>query len=567
MAFLGELRVDASSDSLRVISHFVHGIAQRLSLSDKVLFDLEVAVEEAASYIISHAYHGLTSARQDIQLLAESRDGFVQMSLTDWGVPLDPANVRPFDINAPIETRIQGGMGLYFIHTLMDRVERVNGDEIGDPNTLILIKRIEQAPAGLRAPSVLQELNAMRTITEVMASNVELDELLNLILNKLLTTIGAERGTLYLLDEAAGELWSKVLLQEDGSLTEIRVRLGEGISGYVAQTGEILNIPDAYDDPRFNRAIDQTTGYRTRSILTAPMITPKQRIIGVVQLLNKYGGPFSVRDERILAAMAAQAAISIENARLYQQEIEQKILSRELETAHAIQAAFLPGSLPTSDGWDIAAIWQPVRNVAGDFYDFYQLDDGRLAVNIADVSGKGIPAALFMALTVTVLRFGMSLGLPPAEVVDRANELILADQRSRMFATAFVGYLNLHNGELWFASGGHNPAVFYHAHNQTTELVSAPGVAIGLFKDAQFDASSLQLDPGDILVLYTDGITEAIDADEDEFGEDRLQDLIASHADASAEEITRLVLEAVMDFSGDSNFADDATMVVIKRAF
>ncbi|HEX3050443.1 MAG TPA: ATP-binding protein [Aggregatilineaceae bacterium] len=292
MTFLGELRVDASSDSLRVISHFVHGIAQRLSLSDKVLFDLELAVEEAATNIISHAYHGLTSARPDIQLLAESLDGFVQVSLTDWGIPLDPANVRPFDINAPIETRIQGGMGLYFIHTLMDRVERINGSEVGDPNILTLVKRIEQAPAGLRAPSALQELNAMRTITEVMASNVELDELLNLILNKLLTTIGAERGTLYLLDEAAGELWSKVLLQEGGDLTEIRVRVGEGISGYVAQTGEILNIPDAYDDPRFNRAIDQVTGYRTRSILTAPMITPKQRIIGVVQLLNKYGGPF-----------------------------------------------------------------------------------------------------------------------------------------------------------------------------------------------------------------------------------------------------------------------------------
>src|SRR5690606_27644608 len=220
--------------------------------------------------------------------------------------------------------------------------------------------------------------------------------------------------------------------------------------------------------------------------------------------------PFAFRDERLLAAMSSQAAISIENARLYQQEIQQQLINRELETAYAIQASFLPDALPQIDRWDIGALWRPIRSVAGDFYDFYRLDENRLAVVIADVSGKGIPAALFMALSVTVLRFGMSLHLSPEEVIRRANEIIITEQRSKMFATTFVGYIDLASGALNFASGGHNPPLIYRAARGQCEEVTSSGVAVGLFRGAGFAGAAAQLDPGDILVLYTDGITEVI---------------------------------------------------------
>jgi serine phosphatase RsbU (regulator of sigma subunit) len=406
----------------------------------------------------------------------------------------------------------------------------------------------------------------MRTVSEVMTSNINLDDLLNLILNKLVSTINAERGTLYLLDEEHGELWSKVLLEEIGPLSEIRVKVGEGISGHVAATGEVVNIPDAYADPRFNPQIDKVTGFRTRSILATPMINPQQKIIGVVQLLNKADGPFTFRDERLLAAMTSQAAISIENARLYQQEMQQQLVRRELETAHAIQASFLPDTVPQFAGWDIGARWSPVRNVAGDFYDFHRLDDGRLAVVIADVSGKGIPAALFMALGVTVLRFGMSLNLSPDEVTRRANELIIADQRSRMFATTYVTYISLETGEMQFASGGHNPALIYRAATQECEYVSASGVAVGIFKNAEFVLETAQLEPGDILVLYTDGITESINIAEDEFGEERLEALLIQHAAQPAQRLADLILEEVNTFTEEQGLFDDATLLVLKRA-
>lgn len=565
MTFLGELRVRARHENLRLISHFIHGIGHRLTLTDKALFELELAVEEAATNIIHHAYPDPNN-KGDILLTATQQGDFVQIALTDWGLPLNPDDVKPFDINAPVETRIKGGMGLHFIHTLMDQVERETTAEPGKPNVLKLYKCIEREPAGQRTISVVQELNAMRTVSEVMTSNIQLDDLLSLILNKLITTIGAERGTIFLVDETRGELWSRVLLDEVGPLSEIRVKIGEGFAGMAAATGQILNIPDAYADPRFNPQIDKLTGFQTRSILTAPMFNPQQKIIGVVQLLNKHGGPFTFRDERLLAAMASQAAISIENARLYQQEMQQQIIKRELETAHAIQASFLPDTIPQVDGWDIGALWRPIRSVAGDFYDFYRLDGDRLAVVIADVSGKGIPAALFMALSVTVLRFGISLRLPPEEVIQRANEIIISEQRSKMFATTFVGYLDLAGGGLRFASGGHNPPLIYRAASGRCEAITSTGVAVGLFKGADFAGAAARLEPGDVLVLYTDGITEAINGDEDEFGEERLETLIVKHADLPAQALADLIMETIIAFAGDEELFDDATLVVVKRA-
>jgi sigma-B regulation protein RsbU (phosphoserine phosphatase) len=563
MTFLGELRVPAQRENLRTISHFIHGIGNRLSLSDKTLFDLELAVEEAATNIINHAYGD--DHKGDILVNAAELGDFVQISLTDWGVPLNPADVKPFDINAPIEMRIKGGMGLHFINKLMDSVERQTSQEAGGPNTLKLVKLIERAQPGLRPASTMQELNAMRTVSEVMTSNIKLDDLLSLILNKLITTINAERGTVYLVDEERGELWSRVLLEDVGPLSEIRLKIGDGIAGYVAGTGETLNIPDAYADPRFNQHFDQITGYRTRSILTAPMFNPQQKIIGVVQLLNKKDGPFTFRDERLLAAMASQAAISIENARLYEQEIQQQLIKRELETAYSIQASFLPDTIPQVDGWDIGALWCPVRNVAGDFYDFYRLADGRLAVVIADVSGKGIPAALFMALSVTVLRFGMTLNLPPEEVTRRANDMILSEQRSRMFATTFVSYIALDTGDVLFSSGGHNPALLYRAETRNCEYATSSGVAVGIFREAEFVPGTMHLEIGDILVLYTDGITEAINDDEDEFGEERLESLVVQHTALPAQELAELILDEINAFAGEQDLFDDATLVVLKR--
>ncbi|MCP4539433.1 MAG: SpoIIE family protein phosphatase [Chloroflexi bacterium] len=563
MTFLGALRVEATLDNLRTISYFLHGIGQRLELSEGMLFDIDLAVEEAAVNIVDYAYP--PGDPGEMLVRAEVQDDAVHIALIDWGAPLDPDDVIPYDINAPVEVRIEGGMGLHLIHSLMDGAARQTSPEPGGPNTLTLIKQIERLDPSAHRPNTMRELNAMLAVSQTMMANVDLEDLLHLIINELVAAIDATGGTLYLIDEKAGELFSRILLEDTGELTEIRLKIGEGTAGHVAATGRVLNIQHAYDDPRFNRAFDQITSHQTRTILAAPMRNPQRKVIGVVQLVNKMGGPFTHRDERLLAAMAAQAAISIENTRLYAQEIQQQLINQELETAKTIQKSFLPDTVPQHAGWDIGAFWRPIREVAGDFYDFYTLPDGRLAVVIADVSGKGVPAALFMALTVTVLRFAMSLELTPGELLAHVNARLISDQKSKMFATVFVGYLDLESGTMQFASGGHNPPLLYRAATDRCEYLDASGVAVGVFKEANYAEETVTLADGDILVLYTDGITEVINTEEEEFGEERMEALIVQQSACPAQELAERNVEAAVTFAQDQGSFDDETLVVVKR--
>lgn len=560
MTFLGELRLEARIESLRTISHFVAAIAERLQLTEKIAFEIELAVDEAATNIVRHAYPEGQSG--DLLLHVDVLHDVLRINLTDWGEPLNPANVRPFDADAPVEARIQGGMGLYLIHNLMDGVSRASNSADGS-NTLTLIRNIERRTPGTQASSSQRELNAMLSVTEFMSLSIDLDNLLRRIVDELVDTINADRGTLYLVDHEHGQLVSRVVHADTGALQEIRLRLGQGVAGWVAESGRVLNIREARADARFNPEVDEATGYRTQTILAAPMRNQRREIIGVVQLINKRGGYFSVRDERLLTAMTSQAAISIENASLYEQQLQQQLVQRELETARAIQKSFLPSVIPQHDGWDMAAFWHPMREVAGDFYDFVSLPDGRLAVVIADVSGKGIPAALFMALSVTVLRFAMRLDLTADELLRQANEAIISAQQSRMFVTTAVAYVDLASGAVELASAGHNPPLVWRATGST--FVEVEGVAMGLFPGATFERQRLLLKDGDILVLYTDGITEIVNDDEEEFDETRLQAVVAAHADRPAAEIVERIVEAAAAFGGDAAVFDDQTLVVVRR--
>jgi sigma-B regulation protein RsbU (phosphoserine phosphatase) len=409
-------------------------------------------------------------------------------------------------------------------------------------------------------------LYALQTISQVMATSINLDDLLRLIVDKLVEAIDAERGTLYLIDPVRRELYSKILMEDGSKIREIRVAIGQGVAGHVAATGEVVNIQNAYADQRFIRAFDLTSGFITRSILAAPLRNPNGEIIGVVQVLNKGGGPFAERDERMLLAMAAQAAISIENARLHEQAMHQQLLNQELQTAKAIQQSFLPSRIPQHPDWEIDAYWTPARDVAGDFYDFQQLDDGRWAFVVADVSGKSIPAALFMALAATVIRFALALDFPPAELLQNTNRSLCAyNQQSQMFASIFVAYLDFATGRAECSSAGHNPPLLYRAASGQCEFIKIPGVIAGMFDDLSFNTSTIDLALDDVLVLYTDGITEAMTTRDEEFTEARLSALVAANAHRPARDILRVIIDAVAAHSGPRGAFDDETLVIIKR--
>lgn len=563
MQSLGELRLEAAVENLRTVSYFVHALGERLDLTEKTLFEIELAVDEAVTNIVKHAYPDGEPGL--MMIAAEMLNGTVRITLTDWGEPLDPKNIRPFDLDAPIETRIKGGMGLYFINHLMDTVTRTTSPVRGGPNTLTLMKRIETLKPGAHRTSTTRELNAMLNVSEVMTLSTDLDHLLSLIVNELVSAIDAERGTLYLIDEKTGQLFSHVLLEESGRLHEIRLNIGEGIAGKVAASGRIMNIRDCTVHPDFNPVFDERTGLQSRTMLVAPMHDRQGKIIGVVQLINKRDDVFTARDERLLTAMTAQAAISVENARLYAEDMQRQLLNQELETARAIQKSFLPQEVPQHRGWDIAAYWHPMREVAGDFYDFFILPDDRLAVVVADVSGKGVPAALFMALSVTVLRFAMGLNFTPAEMLNHANTGMVEGQQSKMFTTAFVTYIDFDTGEMQFASAGHNPPLLYRAEESRIHYLMASGVAMGVFREARFVEERITIGHGDVLVLYTDGITEIINDQDEEFGEERLESVVLAYRHEPAQMLVDRIMEAVMAFAGGQGVFDDETLVVVKR--
>jgi sigma-B regulation protein RsbU (phosphoserine phosphatase) len=297
------------------------------------------------------------------------------------------------------------------------------------------------------------------------------------------------------------------------------------------------------------------------------MRNPDGEIIGVVQVLNKLDGPFTTRDERMLVAMAAQAAISIENARLHEQDVRRKLLDQELKVARTIQESFLPSSIPQHPAWEIGAFWTPARDVAGDFYDFRQLTDGRWAFIIADVSGKGIPASLFMALAVTVIRFALTLDFAPVALMRNTNRSLCSfNQQSQMFASIFVAYLDFDAGRAECSSAGHNPPLLYRTATGKCEFVKIPGVIAGMFEDLDFNTCTLDLAVGDVLVLYTDGITEAMNETNEEFTVTRLADLIEQNAALPTTDLVRLIESAVTQHSGEAGAFDDETLVVIKRS-
>jgi sigma-B regulation protein RsbU (phosphoserine phosphatase) len=268
---------------------------------------------------------------------------------------------------------------------------------------------------------------------------------------------------------------------------------------------------------------------------------------------------------RILVGIANQAAIAIENARLQVQEAERARLGRELELAHDIQKTLLPQEAPAAAGYQVAYRWRSAREVGGDFFDFYRLGPFRLGLVIADVSDKGVPAALYMMFARTIMRAVAFSGRDPATALGRVNDLILSDSASDMFVTAHYGVLDISRHRLTYASAGHNLALHAPAAVSNATQLMAGGLALGITRDAQFEQKSVDLLPGDVVLFYTDGAIDTLNAAGEEFGEERLASLLREHKAEPAESIAGAIDAAVQAWAGREAQYDDLTLIVIKR--
>jgi serine phosphatase RsbU (regulator of sigma subunit) len=301
------------------------------------------------------------------------------------------------------------------------------------------------------------------------------------------------------------------------------------------------------------------------ALLYAIPIAVKDDLYGVMLIEEAPGGlRFRVRRLEIITGIAQQAALAIQNDLLQKAMVARERLETEVQLARQIQKTFLPESLPEFSGWDLAARWKTARQVGGDFYDVFNLPNNRLGLFIADVADKGVPAALFMALTRTLVRATVSETESPAEALRRVNELLLPDTRQGMFVTAVYAVLDMESNMLTYANAGHNPPLWMKRAG-IIERLTRTGVALGASEEARFTERAIQFDDGDSLLLYTDGLTESFNNDGDLYGEERLMQAILANQCSSAHEVMDVIEKSLLDFVQDMPAADDLTMLVLRR--
>jgi sigma-B regulation protein RsbU (phosphoserine phosphatase) len=407
----------------------------------------------------------------------------------------------------------------------------------------------------------LSKLHFLMEATKALASTLDLAELLGHILEVAKTQADAERGTLFLVDEKSQEIWS--LIAQGLEKREIRLPLGRGIVGYVAQSGDILIIPDAYADPRFNREVDTQTGYRTRNILCLPIRNKSGKIIAALQLLNKRRGAFTAEDVDFLLTLSDHMALALENAQLHLALLEKERLEHEMALARDIQRGLLPEMAPVVPGFDIAVTNEPCFEVGGDYYDFLTLGSDSLLVVVADVEGKGISSAMIMSNVQATLR-----ALAPnlhslTSLAESLNHTILAGTRGGKYLTMFLGLIDLQRQTIDYINCGHVPPVIVRTEGEAVNLTEG-GMVVGLFDNVRYQHGQVKFQTGDVLVLCTDGITESMDEEQEEYGTGRLVTCVRGAITQSAAEIVTTVNADVSKFSARGTHLDDKVMIAIK---
>jgi sigma-B regulation protein RsbU (phosphoserine phosphatase) len=407
------------------------------------------------------------------------------------------------------------------------------------------------------------EMERLRTLVEaskLINSSIEPDTLFASILTVARNELHVDRGTLYFVDEQRREIWTKIA----GELSsEIRLPIGKGLAGTVAATGEPLILHDAYEDPRFDRSLDQKTGYRTRSMLCVPIKNRGERTVGVLQLLNKVHGSFGPRDLEFLRDISDHMATAMENATLHIELLEKQRMEQELSLGREIQSGLLPSAPVDVRGIELGAVSLPCYEVGGDYFDFLELPGGDLGLAIGDVSGKGVSAALIMSSVQAALRVAAPIEDDLARLVARLNALIFRSATGRKYATFFFARYTPSTGILRYVNAGHNPP--YIATAEGLKEIASTGRPIGLLPESSYREGTIELPHGATLFLYTDGLNEAADPEDVELGNERLRELFLAQRDVPLIEIPSRVLDAVIGFERGAKATDDKTIVVMRR--
>ncbi|HXT63685.1 MAG TPA: GAF domain-containing SpoIIE family protein phosphatase [Pyrinomonadaceae bacterium] len=424
-------------------------------------------------------------------------------------------------------------------------------------------------PSGTLGLSVVDKLRMLLDITKTISRSLDLQEVLNLVMDTLDSLIPYDAAGIYLVkhirqpDWQAGDEETTVFHTEAvrgydiADMQELHLKMGEGLIGHVAVSGKPFISPDVRKEPRYVNA-----RARTRSEMVAPIIS-NEEVIGVFDLESDELNAYANDDLEVLMLLASQVAIIIEKVMLHEQLIEKQRLETQLEVAREVQLQLLPARDPQLEGFDISAYNFPTEEVSGDYYDWVQIQDDQIGIVIADVSGKGVPAALLMAFLRASLRAASHIGYAPQISMSKVNYLLWESIERNQFVTAFYGILDATNRTLAYSNAGHNPPMLIDVDG-AAHFEERGGVPLGMFRDSRYYEYYATIDPGQILVLYTDGVTEAMSSTGEEYGRDRLAEAIRRARHLPAREMIDVLHRNLIEWTDGLGATDDVTFFILK---
>lgn len=386
----------------------------------------------------------------------------------------------------------------------------------------------------------------------------QIEELVRLNADFARDLIGADRCSLWLIDEAKNELWTKVA----HGVAPLRIPMGEGLIGACIRDNQVLLANHAGEESRLLRRVDHDSGYHTEQVLCVPLLV-EGKVIGALQLLNKPAG-FTETDAGLLGLLGHFAATAIDSERLHQENEGARLIKHELALAHEVQARMLPDRPVSMDGLDCVGFCRPARSIGGDYYDLLPLEDGQFALTLGDVSGKGIPAAVMMASIQTLLRTLLQRDANHlAAVLSALSQTLYETSTPERYSTLFCGVVSRDRATLTYVNAGHVPPLLLHGDG-SMERLPGGGPPIGIIPGASFEQLSIHLEPGDTLVVISDGIVEARNHAGDFWEEVEIERVLLSNPAASLAQVPELLCAAVDNFAAGAEQYDDMTVVAVR---
>lgn len=409
----------------------------------------------------------------------------------------------------------------------------------------------------LRPESLLQILE----VTRKLAAPFDLKSVLAEIGEAARDVLHAERATVWLYEPTSDDLF----LIGDDSGPAVRARLDQGILGHTARTRAVVNVPDCRLEPRFDPAVDLDQDNDVRCMLSVPLVE-QNSLVGVLQVVDRAGGPFTAEDERVAATLASQCVVFIQRERLTRTVVMAEKLDREIKLARDIQMSTLPSDMPRVKGYDMAGQFCPADETGGDTFDLVPLDDGRLFVLLGDASGHGIGPALSSTQMTGMLRVALRLGADLDSIFTHVNNQLVEDLPEEHFVTAFLGMLDPARHVVAYHAAGQGPLLHFHAATGECEWRPPTTYPMGFMRYAALDPpAQIALEPGDVLGLISDGAFEYEDARGVSFGTEGVERVVATHHFRPAAEQLALLLEALHDFAQGAPQVDDITIVLVRR--